>query len=334
MTTHTAHSLPTWTWADQVSSWRFWGLVIFYILTFSSINAALDLAIPHFIETGNHKAATFSTLLAVRQIAMGAGLGLAWLAIKWRPRSALVILAALGISGLILLLGLPDSRPAWVNFAGWGLVGLSTGAITLTIPAVIAAGSGGAEAFLVSFGLISILGISGKTIAALVMGLCLKTWGNDILFQLSTLPAIVGALIVMSVDGRLFTIAPPERGYSLTPRARKPLLVSLFILFVPFYFIYWIYRAHGEVAAVAPSRALLSPRGALFCTLFVPFLPLVAMAGLIEALNRKRREHNQPPLRSPMAVYLWTLLFPPAGGFLIQSGLNRFLSEQPPQTAP
>jgi hypothetical protein len=97
---------------------------------------------------------------------------------------------------------------------------------------------------------------------------------------------------------------------------------------VPFYGLYWVYRSHGEVAAIAPSRDLLSPRGALWGTILVPFLALFAMASLLDALNARCQHVGRPRLRSPVTIFLWTLLFAPVAVALIQSGINRLLGEQ------
>jgi predicted PurR-regulated permease PerM len=102
---------------------------------------------------------------------------------------------------------------------------------------------------------------------------------------------------------------------------------------VPFYGLYWLYRVHGEVAAVAPSRGLLSPRAALLGSTFVPFLAFFAMASLVDALNSRCQELGRPRLRSPVTTFLWALFLAPVAVALIQSSINRWLREQPSQPA-
>jgi hypothetical protein len=211
------------------------------------------------------------------------------------------------------------------------LVGLSTGAVSLAVPAIIAGGRCGAEAFLVSFGVVSTFGVIVGMVASSAVGACVDSWGMGCMTYIAVIPVVVSALILLTVRAELFTGQPPERGYTLTPLAREPVTVAL-LFFVPFYGLYWLYRAHGEVAAVAPSRTLLSPRGALIGGIFVPFLSLVAMASLIEALNRKCQELGRPRLRSPVTIFLWAFFFTPVAGAMIQSGINGLMSEQPERT--
>jgi len=330
MTTETNEQPGAWTWADQVSSWRFWGLLISYLLAVSLGNAALNMALPFLRKAAGISTAQYGSMVSVRVIATGFGFCLAWIAIKWRPVVSLMFLAVLKVCGLILLFH--GATPLWARFAGWVLVGLSTGAISLAVPAIIAGGRCGAEAFLVAFGVVTTFGVIVGSVASYGVGACIDAWGMGCIVYVAVAPVVVGALILLTVRAELFTGQPPDRGYALTPLKREPITVAL-LFFVPFYGLYWLYRAHGEVSAVAPSRTLLSPRGALLGAIFVPFLSLVAMASLIDALNRKRQERGRPRLRSPVEIFLWAFFFTPVAGALIQSGINELLTEQPEQPA-
>jgi hypothetical protein len=204
--------------------------------------------------------------------------------------------------------------------------------VSLAVPAIIAGGRFGAEAFLVSFGVVSGFGVIVGSVANYAFGACVSAWGMGCMVYFAVIPVVIGALVLLTVRAELFTQQPPDRGYTLTPLAREPVTVAL-LFFVPFYFFYWLYRAHGEVAAVAPSRTLLSPRGAVLGAIFVPFLSLVAMASLIDALNRRCQEVGSPRLRSPVTIFLWAFFFTPVAGAMVQSGINRFLTEPPQQPA-
>lgn len=113
MTSDATTAPPTWIWADQVSSWRFWGLLIFYLSTVSLVNAALDLEAPVFIQAAGSSTEQYGHMILARQIAAGAGFSLAWIAIKWRPHVTLVILSLLEIGGLALIQRFLDSAPLW-----------------------------------------------------------------------------------------------------------------------------------------------------------------------------------------------------------------------------
>lgn len=320
-----------WTWADQVSTWRFWGLLLAYLLAVPLADAAMFQSLPFWREIAGLGNAEYGALLATRHVATGFGLCLAWVAVKWRPKVALVLLVALKACGLVLLF--------YVNVGSFGtrtagavLTGLSTGAIALAVPALIAGGRRGAEAFVVSFGLVFTFGVVAGLLANHAVGAGVREWGVWGVAYMALIPVVVSAFILSTVGSALFAGQPPERGYTLAPAARKPVVAALLSV-VPPYALYWLYRIHGEVAAVAPSRDLLSPRAALFSSLFVPFLALFAMTSLIDALNCRRKDLGEPRLRSPITIFVWTLFFAPVAVALIQSGINRVLTEPPEQPA-
>jgi hypothetical protein len=316
---------PAWTWADQVSSWRFWGLLLAYVLLVPLTDAALLQSFAFWREIAALGGAEYGTMLSTRHVASAFGLCLAWVAVRWRPGVSLVLLAALKVCGLALLffvnLGSFETR-----FTGSVLVGLSTGALALAVPALIAGGRRGAEAFVVSFGIVSVFGVIVGLIASVAVGASVHAWGPWWVAYIASIAAIVGTLVASTVGSALFAGPPPERGYTLTPVARGPVATALLCL-VPLYVLYWLYRSHGEVAAVAPSRGLLSPRAAMLGAIIVPFLGLFAIASLADALNARCRDLGRPRSRSPVTVFLWALFFAPVAVALVQSGINRLLTE-------
>lgn len=264
-------------------------------------------------------------MLSTRHVATAFGLCLAWVAVRWRPAVSLMLLAGLKVCGLVLLFFL-DVGSFATRFAGSALIGLTTGAIVLAVPALIAGGRRGAEAFVVSFGIVSMFGVIVGLIANYAVGASVRAWGPWWVAYIAAIAGIAGTLVVSTVGAALFAGHPPDRGYTLTPVARGPVATALLCL-VPFYGLYWLYRAHGEAAAVAPSRGLLSPRGALLGSTFVPFLGAFAMASLTDALNAMCQDLGRPRLRSPVTIFLWALFFAPVAVALIQSGINRLLRE-------
>lgn len=332
MTSESAKLPAAWTWADQVSSWRFWGLLLAYLLAVPLADAAMFQSLPFWREIAGLSNAEYGTMLATRHVATAFGLCLAWVAVKWRPTVALALLVALKACGLVLLF--------YVNVGSFGtrtvgavLTGLSTGAIALAVPALIAGGRRGAEAFVVSFGLVFTFGIVAGLLANYAVGAGVGAWGVWGVAYLALVPVVLGLLVLSTVGSGLFAAQPPDRGYTLKPAARSPVAAALLCV-VPPYALYWLYRTHGEVAAIAPSRDLLSPRAALLGAIFVPFLALFAMTSLIDALNCRRKDLGEPRLRSPITIFVWTLFFAPVAVAMIQSGINRLLGEHPAPASP
>lgn len=320
MTTETNEKPVTWTWADQVSSWRFWGLLISYLLAVSFGDQVVSL-----FRLGL-ASEEYRRMLSVHFVATGFGVYLAWVAIKWRPVISLIILAFLKVAGLLLLHN--GDTPLWLMSIGWFFVGLSTGAISLAVPAIIAGGRYGGEAFLVAFGIVTTFGRIVSYYAFDWVVDCIEAFGEGYRVYVAVAPVVAGALILLTVKAELFNGNPPVRGYTLTPIKREPVNVGLLFFFVPFYKSFWLYRAHGEVATVAPSRTLLSPRAALFGSLFVPFLYAMTMASLVDALNQKHQELGRPKFRSPISIFFWAIFFCPMAGAMIQSGINGLLASR------
>lgn len=321
-------SPATWTWADQVSTWRFWGLVAAYLLAVPVADALLFQMLPQLADATGATMVETSWMLSARHVATAFGFGFAWLAIRWKPVPALVLLALLKVGGLALLCT-ADGGTTGTRLVGAALTGLATGALALAVPALLAGGRHGAEAFLVTFGIASTATVLAGVGANHLVGAHPEIFEALGLASLAIAPVAAGALLFASVPARLFAEPPPARGRTLPPVARRPVVAAL-LWFVPFYGLYWLYRLHGEVAAVAPSRALLSPRAAAFGSLFVPFLWLAAMASLVDALNDVRRRRGEPPLRSAVTVFVWSLCFVPVAVGMVQSALNRVAGPHTP----
>lgn len=321
-----------WTWADQVSSWRFWGLMLAYLLAVPVMDAALFQSLPFWRELAGLSNAEYGAMVTTRHVASAFGLCLAWFATRWRPVASLVLLIALKLLGVVLLFYL---MAGWfgTRFVGSVLIGLSTGAIALAVPALIAGGRHGAEAFVVSFGLVSTFGVVVGMGAHYAVSASVQAGGAWWVAHIAGIAGVVGTVVALTIGSALFAGQPPDRGRTLTPLARRPGVAALLCSVVPFYGLYWMYRSHGEVAAVAPSRGLLSPRGALIGSIFVPLLPLFALASLIDALNAKCQHLGRARLRSPVTIFLWALFFAPVAVALIQSGINRLLKEPAPSAA-
>jgi hypothetical protein len=320
---NTALTASTWTWADQISTWRFWGLVLAYLLIVSVGGAFLNrtfIVLPGILGLDR---STTGGFMAVQYFSTAFGILAAWLAMRWKPVSTLIILACVKVLAVIFIC---FAGSELVAFVGCVMSGIATGGWALVVPAIIVGGRGSAESFVVSFGLISVIGIMAITMTEVLMGQYMGDEGRGQALIYTMVPVALGTVALLTAGNKLFIESPPDRGYAFTPVGRRPFEVALLFL-VPFYAVYWLYRVHGEVASIAPSRQLLSPRGALWCTLFVPFVGLVALISILDTLNNKRVESGKQILYTPGTIVLWVLLFPPVAGAKIQSALNQLLAE-------
>jgi hypothetical protein len=90
--------------------------------------------------------------------------------------------------------------------------------------------------------------------------------------------------------------------------------------------LYWLYKVHGEIASVAPSRAILSPRGAVGIGL-LPLMVPVIMTTVIDELNARRTGIGMRRLQPAWLVFLCSLLVFPVGAGLVQGAMNRFVKD-------
>jgi hypothetical protein len=106
-------------------------------------------------------------------------------------------------------------------------------------------------------------------------------------------------------------------------------VLEAILCLIPFYWLYWIYRAHGEVTALAPSRKILSPRASVFACLFIPYaIYPVVLVSLNDALNDHAALAGRLPYRSAWVICMWSLVLFPVSIGLLQSTINRVIEEQ------
>lgn len=310
----------SWSWADQISTYRFWGLLAFY--AFSGVLARVvfqfELVEAVFSAYSGTLAVGYAELIFSIGALLGVLLAWAWVSSDWAPKKALLFFGLLQLIGLVFL-GLGSFSGTWFYVAAF-VFGLGLGAVLLGVPAVIAGGRGGFTTFVLVFGSFLIVGNFLRLVAPAIGGLIIATFGLRGSVALTGSILLLGLLLLIPANPVFFDEPPPLRSHSFAPRRRSPIIVAL-LGFVPLYSFYWLYLIHGEVAHLAPSRSLLSPRAAVW-TAFVPFLSLVSMATLINQLNFRASQLGKPPYSSPLAMFFWSLIFFPLGMALIQSAIN------------
>ena len=204
------------------------------------------------------------------------GFFLAWIAIRTRSHYILFLYSATVLIGILLV---SFTQNIFLIFLGTSIIGLGAGAIALTIPSIIAGGRGGAEMFVVAFGIVTVFEtISGVSLNA-ASSLLLSKISSVVFFLIFAIPIIFGMLFLIPVNSKLFYEIPPTRGISFSPQTRNPLIVAL-LCFVTFYYIYWLYKLHGEIRSFTESSKLLSSRAAAWSILFIPFLLPMMLATL------------------------------------------------------
>ena len=317
----------SWTWADQISTYRFWGLLIFYLLSLITVST-LSSFLPIFLkgETG-----TQYTEIGIIFVLMAAGglLGfyLAWATTRWKTIPMLIFAGVLQLLGGLLITIPSLTSVTFLCWIGAFLCGLGSGAIALAVPSIIAGGRGGSETFVIAFGISFVLTRIGERFAPVFMGALWERFGLSVLGMTIAIGLLIGLLLLLPVKRSLFVESPPQRGYPLTPTYRKPVVVALSCL-IPFYCLYWFYKAHGEIISMTSSQTILSPRASVIVSCFVPFfISPVIVTTLNDALNKHAAKLGKPAYRASWVVCLWSFLFFPVSIAFVQSTMNSVMSE-------
>ncbi|GHD21974.1 hypothetical protein ACFOEZ_00565 [Tianweitania populi] len=136
---------------------------------------------------------------------------------------------------------------------------------------------------------------------------------------LLTPPVLLGAMI-------LANYILEDRGYELF--ASPAFLIGYYLILALvvaafIYFLYWMYRIHGELAGAEPSQRLLTPLGALLIALLAPLAVPILITTLGDILNDRARERGQARAVSISWLAIWTFLLPPVAFALIQNAANK-----------
>ena len=319
-----------WTWADQISTYRFWGLLLFYVFTVFSVSLLRRWYLPHYLYERGFSGSALVLMYALIGGSSILGFLLGWLAVQRRTVAFLLTIAVLNfLGGLCLTIDQLAAAPAVL--LGPVLVGVALGTTLIAIPALFA-GGGRAGSFVVAFG----IAVSTSLILDFACGpwvaTLLETLGYSYLARLVNFLSLVGIIVLIPVDRVLFSLPPSTRSRPLKPVKRNP--VGVFILcFAPIYNLYhvlhWVYRVHGEVCFLAPSRRLLSPIAAVFVFLFVPLMPPIMMATLATQLNNRALAVGKRPRLSITGVFLWSIFLFPLVMDNLQRELNFAVQESP-----
>jgi MFS family permease len=275
----------------------------------------------------------------LRVLAVLSAFFLAWAAVRTSPIRILLITSSLmACAAGAYLAHWPGRIDAAVAMLFLVRLGFWVG--SLVFPAIIARALGGYETFLVAFGLTFVL---QYTLGAGVGAFSDAYFSNAESDLQRTIYAIactglllLAVIALIPIKRVLFTAEPPLRSRPIEPKYREPFVAALLTVFVPFYFLYWLYRAHGEAAGLRPSRVLLTPAGAVWVGL-IPIMNIimlpVMLTTLADHLNMRAGELGLPRLLRPWAILLGGLFLPFVAIGALQGALNRLASSGAPAAA-
>ncbi|KEY60640.1 MFS transporter [Serratia sp. DD3] len=313
-----------WTWADLQSSYRFWGLV-FYFVAFGFSQYFFSTAGLLFIKANSDLSMTdIGTVHATQQAGLFFGAILAWVASRIKNYYMLYL-----FSGLVLLgFSLFSSNPGNVEVLVIAefLIGLGIGAMLLIIPAFIAGAIGSVEAFVLAFGMLVTLKF-GFNIVMMPISTYLYTASllEDPVgfFTLVSTPIIVGTLLLLPVKSCLFYESPPLRETPPQPAKYRSPVITFFLFVVPFYYIFWFVKIHAEIRTFTQSPTLLTPKCAGWSMFLLPFFVAPIIVSRLSDNQCTIIESNgQVPRYKTWLVVLFAFLLLPLSAALIQAQMN------------
>jgi hypothetical protein len=312
-----------WTWADLLSTYRFWGLFVVFVLA----GSASEL---HFIfdfqRFHNSTIDSVEHIMGItRLIWVPLSLVLAWVAIRTRPKVVLLTVAALAATAFLATL-IPDSPGMLGLVLESILVPLLSGILVILLPVLIGGACGSATSILVALGVAITFDSLAESSVVPLVGSTIDRYGLASGGWIGFALILISIVILIPVQGNLFSVAPPERGRTFAPVHRDPVVTALLSCFVPFYILYWLYKVHGEEAYVKPSRKLLSPRAAVWISV-IPFVNELMIPFMLSTLADHNNEASAASggerIQRPWAAFLCGLLCLPVGVGLVQASLNK-----------
>lgn len=205
----------TWTWSEMISTYRFWGIALFYILLCFTYLLVNMLDFPNRGASLEFNEMRFNPIM--QKIAALIGFFMGWLMIYKKNRLPLFLYSFITFVGLILVCF--DQSLVVFNI-GEIIVAVGFGAVFLSIPVIISAGRGNNETFYVSFGITTLLYVFLSTSKTFLGDQLLKIIGDDnhIIILLGFLSTLIGVIILLPVKPDLFYGNPPIRKIPLLPK--------------------------------------------------------------------------------------------------------------------
>jgi hypothetical protein len=355
----TVSRLPgtAWTLADQLSSYRLWGLVAAWVCAVLSMQLLRSNVLKDAMDVmSRFEMAQVVGLFPPLGMVLGLVLGLLLVrgaVVRW-------LLPLLLLSAVLwpLAVGLwmePSLLALGVTlFAGQ----LLTFTLMVVVLAVVAGGRGGT----VTFASVLVVILALKSVLEMLapgLGLYLEgRWPHWASPGLGLLAVLWLLPLLRPAAGTWFNAAPPARHMPLQPQHRHPWAMALWVgllwlgalvqLMVLWYrwpalfghlsllcalvgwvgLLRWNYRLHGEMAFVAPSPELLTPRAAAWASFLLPLSSLLLPLQLATVLNQSQRG------RISMGwLVCWCLLLPPVALALVQRALNLAVTAMPREEA-
>lgn len=252
------------------------------------------------------------------------GLLTGWIIIKFWNVKSVIFFSIAQILGIFLLIFVENS---FGKITGAGLWGLGIGIIYILVPSIFAGGRAGIKTFASLYLIILLYQIIQRYTFSIsrisVIEYSILNISPIYYSLILSIPILIGIIFLIPVKSILFDEEPKVLIQPLEPKERNAFIVFLLNI-LPFFYIYYMYRIHGELATFTKSNKLLSKRSALWISLLFPITMPIITTTFYDVFEEISFEKNLR-INKKWIVMILTLLFYPIAGALIQSDLNKLI---------
>lgn len=335
------HTAPVWTWADFISNYRFWGLILFLMCATFGLSYLDNFAVLYFIHSFgldysiinvfNTSIIVFAGIVAIIIACIGYLCHQYW---------SLFVLGFL----LIIALLLTTSSNIYTFFFAIFLYKCVYYALLLIILASIAKAIKNVSDFVITYGVlftftqlvlsfspvfISVILASNhlnsssfgqrKNIMSHLYDLMHKMGEFNVICGVSIFFIVIGMIFLAVVKGNLFDAPPEKRQVSNSVPQYSSVFAAFILCCIPLLSLLWYANVHNQIRHYSQSPKLLSPTGAVLCILLVPFSSVFIFSSLYDITNEAADNSE----KNGWGLILLSFILPPVAAAIIQHRLNK-----------
>lgn len=313
---------PKWSCADLLSSYRFWGIVVIYLLLSTAYALGSTYSLTYWVSSLLITSKFIGVIVVSGHFGILFGLILGWFLCRIKNRNSLFIPVLCLMFGAVLCWTVNDASGSTLLVIGQFLIGMSQGMMMILIPVLLVGGASSVEIYAITLGMCLIIKYLVTTCLAMA-----AVYVPEYLIVLAFIASLIALLLLLPMKKALFYAAPPLRHSStLQPCQATPFLATLISLCIPLYMVYWFFKTHQQLQFISPSSRLMTAKGAGWLSALGPFGNALLCMMLNDEINNLLTAKEANPGIKTGWVLFWSLLLPPIGIAIIQTKMNKLIT--------